>query len=146
MSVAPAVIDALVSTFTATGLQTYDGPSVPTTRASEFVIVGGTLDPDDDAGTSEIEWNGLGAKHRREDGGVTCAVVVETGDTVIKPSRDRAYALLATLTTAITTDPTLGASVSSGQLLVNETTLTQRQNANGSYAQVAFTVSYQSRL
>ena len=141
----PAVIDALVTTMTAV-LTTYDGRPVTSDTPSEFAIVGGTDDPDDESATAEYEWAGLGAKARNQRGDVTCCVVVQSGDTDdVKAKRDRAYVLLNSLETAITANPTL-AAVTSGQCLVTSDTLIQRQSTSGAVARLVFTVTFTARI
>ncbi len=145
----PQVYDGLVTTFTAAGLTVYDGPEFSLTSDSvgEFVIVGGNGDPDGDPGQLDQDWVGLGAKSRDEEGSVICSVVVQSGDTAIKPSRDRAFVILATLTTAITTDPTLGGAVASGWLSPPKAgNPEQRENSLGSYVRLTLTVPFKSRV
>lgn len=142
-----AVIDALVTQLDAgTAVAVYDGYPVITTPPADFVIVGGTPDPDTDAASLDQAWAGLGAKARDETGEITCAVVSQSGGTNLKTHRDRALVILGELETAIRADPTLGGVVSSGWLHVTTGSLSQEQNTNGSRAVVTFTVSYRARL
>jgi hypothetical protein len=141
----PAVIDALVTTWTGLGHTVYDGPNVPTTWPTELIIVGGTENPDDVAVEAAIVWDGLGAKTRRESGMVLMVVIVQSGATTIKTDRDRAFAIFGEFESAVVADPTLGGSVLDGWLLPLEVHYTQRQNDRGSYVRVQVTVNYQSR-
>lgn len=142
----PAAIDALVDVFGAV-TQTYDGPSMlPEVWPLEFVIVGGTDDPDDDTAEADIEWAGLGAKKRAEEGRITCAVMVQSGDVAVKTNRDRAFALLGDLETAVIADPTLGAAVASGWFLPEAISFSQRQTSGGTFGRIVLTVSYQARI
>ncbi len=145
----PNVIDGLIATFGAvSGLTVFDGPEFSLTSDSlgEFVIVGGNGDAQAESGGGTQEWAGLGHRSRNEEGPVICAIVVQTGDTAIKPSRDRAYVLLGQLESALVTDPTLGGAVMAGWLLPLNHTLEAAENDLGSYVRVTFTVSYRTRL
>jgi hypothetical protein len=145
----PSVYDALLTTFrVVSGLTVFDGPEFGLTADSvgEFVIVGGNGDPDGDPGAITQAWKGLGHNSRDETGEVNCAVIVQTGDTVIKTSRDRAFVLLASLETALLADPTLGAAVTAGWMLPINGTPEQRENSLGSYVRLPFTISYNTRL
>lgn len=141
----PAVIDALVATWTAI-TTTYDGPVAPTTWPTEFCFVGGTEVPGEQAVHVSIAWAGLGAKARNETGTVTCVLIVQSGATNIKTDRDRVFVLFGLFEAAVVADPTLGGSVQSGWLLPLEFDYTQRQNAQGSYARIEITVTYSARI
>ena len=142
-----AVVDALVSLIDATTVtHVFDGPPHTADTLDEYVIVGGTDDPDDDAGEVRQEWNGLGAGAKQETGEVTCAVLVGTGDDVVKTARDRALVVLGEVETALRADKTLGGVIVSGWCSLAEGRPSQRRNANGLYARVVFTVSYQTHI
>lgn len=142
-----AVVDALiVSIGTATGATVLDGPSNQTLTVDEYVVVGGTDDPDDDAGEIEQEWNGLGASAKQETGEVTCAVLVGTGGDVVKTARDRALVLFGQIETAVRADKTLGGVITSGWCEMRSGRPSQRRNTNGLYARIVFTITYQSRI
>ncbi len=142
-----AVLDALVTTLDAgTAVEVYDGLPVTSSAPADFVIVGGTDDPDDNAADLTQEWAGLGKESRNETGSVTCAVISQSGDTVVKTHRDRVLVILGELETAIRADPTLGGVVAAGWLHVTAGALNQQQNANGSRARVTFTVAYRARV
>jgi hypothetical protein len=142
----PAALDALLDTFGAV-TQSYDGPeALPGVWPDEFVIVGGTDDPDDDTASASYEWAGLGAKQRNESGEITCALIVQRGDIVVKANRDRAFTVMAALEAAVVADPTLGGAVQSGWFLPSGVTYSQRQNDRGSFARIVLTVTYQSRI
>jgi hypothetical protein len=145
----PLVYDALIAKFqTLSGLAVYDGPEFTLTedRVGEFVIVGGNGDPEGEPGGLDQQWVGLGAKSRDETGTVVCAVIVQSGDTTLKPSRDRAFAILDTLTASLLTDPTLGGAVTDGWLLPLSGAPEQRENSLGSYVRLSLTVSFKSRV
>jgi len=142
-----AVIDALVTLVDTTSVtHTFDGPPNTAEGPTEYVIVGGTDDPDDDAGEITQAWNGLGAGAKQETGEVTCAVLVGTGDDVVKTARDRALVILGEIETALRADKTLGGVLVSGWCEMASGRPSQRRNSNGLYARVAFTVRYQTRI
>ena len=142
-----AVVDALVSLIDATSVtHVFDGPPNTADTLDEYVIVGGTDDPDDDAGEIQQEWNGLGAGAKQETGQVTCAVLVGTGNDVVKTARDRALVVLGEVETALRADKTLGGVLVSGWCGLAEGRPSQRRNSNGLYARVVFTVQYQTKI
>ena len=73
-------------------------------------------------------------------------MLVQDGELDIKAKRDRAYAILADLETAIVADPTLGGVVSSGHLLPSEQRYEPRSNEAGAYVRIVFVVSYTARI
>jgi hypothetical protein len=123
----------------------YDGPVVTTAATSDYVVIGGTEDPDDEPSSFDQEWNGLGARSKIETGEVTCAVLVGTGDEGVKASRDRALVVLGEVETAVRADPTLGGVLTGGWCLVSGGRHVQRLNTQGLYVRVVFTVSYQTK-
>lgn len=145
----PAVIDALIETFgTVTDLTVFDGPEFSLTEdaVGEFVIVGGNGDRSAESGSLAQTWAGMGHHSRNEEGGVDCALVVQTGDSVIKTSRDRVFVLLGELETALVADPTLGGAVMAGWMLPLSASIEAEENGLGSYVRLSFTISYRSRL
>ncbi len=141
-----AVVDALVTAIDATSVQhVFDGPPLTSESLTEYVIVGGTNDADDDAGEFAQTWAGLGAKAKDETGEVTCAVLVQTGDDGVKAARDRALVIFGEIETAVRADPTLAVLVS-GWLNLSAGRVSQRRNANGLYARLVLTVSYKCRI
>lgn len=142
-----AVVDALVTLVDATSvLGVFDGPANTSDVPTEYVVVGGTEDPDDDAGEFTQAWNGLGARTKTETGEVTCAVLVGTGDDVVKAARDRALAILGEVETAVRNAPDLTGALTSGWCHVSAGRPSQRRNTNGLYARIVFTVSYQTHI
>lgn len=143
-----AVIDALVTTFTAgTASEVLDGPTVRSSAPGTFAIVGGTLE--ESSVPIQQDWAGLGKNSRNEDGQIPCAVVSQSGDSdpdAIKRHRDAALVLLAELEAAVVADPTLGGAVQAGWLHVTSGDLQQSQNKNGSAVAIDITVSYRARL
>ena len=143
-----AVIDALVTTFSAgTSSDVLDGPSVRSSAAGTFALVGGTLE--ESSVPIQQDWAGLGRNSRTEDGQIPCAVVSQSGDSddqAIKRHRDAALALVAELEAAVAADPTLGGAVQAGWLHITSSDLVQSQNQNGSAVVITITVSYRARL
>lgn len=141
-----AVIDALVTLAKTTSAQeVHDGPIVATTAATDYVVIGGTEDPDDEPSSFDQTWNGLGARGKVETGEVTCAVLVGTGGEDVKVARDRALVIVGEIETAVRADPTLGGVLSAGWCLVSGGRHVQRLNSQGLYVRVLFTVSYQTK-
>jgi len=108
----PATIDALVTSWDATGATVWDGPIV-TGEDQDCIHVGYDGDPDGDYQTADFdsEWAGLGAKARDEEFDIPCAVVALVGDDGgTKLARDNAYALLKKAADALRADPSLGLS------------------------------------
>lgn len=141
-----AVIDALVTVAGTTSAEAvYDGPAVTAEYASEFIVVGGTEDPDDEPSSFDQTWNGLGAKTKNESGAVTCAVLVGTDNVDVKTARDRALVILGEFEAAVRADPTLGGVLSAGWCQVSGGRHVQRQNNQGLFVRISFTVSYQTK-
>lgn len=141
-----AVIDALVALARTTSAEVvYDGPRVTSESPSDFLVIGGTEDPDDEPSSFDQSWNGLGARTKNEAGEVTCAVLVGTGDDDVKVARDRALVILAELEAAVRADPSLGGVLSGGWAHVSGGRHTQRLNTQGLYVRIVFTVAYQTK-
>lgn len=141
-----AVIDALVTLARTTSAEAvYDGPAVTSESVSDFIVIGGTEDPDDEPSSFDQSWNGLGARTKNEAGEVTCAVLVGTGGDEVKVARDRALALLGEVETAVRADPSLGGVLAGGWCHVSGGRHVQRLNSQGLYVRITFTVSYQTK-
>lgn len=141
-----AVIDALVTLAASTSAEkVYDGPTVSGDTPSDFIVLGGTEDPDDEPSSFEQSWNGLGAKTKNEAGEITCAILVGTGGEGVKESRDRALVILAEFEAAVRADPSLGGVLSGGWCHVSGGRHVQRLNTQGLYVRVTFTVAYQTK-
>lgn len=141
-----AVIDALVTLVGTTSVEAvYDGPTVTRESVTEFVVIGGTEDPDDEPSSFDQAWNGLGNRGKTETGEVTCAVLVGSGEQDVKPARDRALAILGEIETAVRLDPSLGGVLSGGWCQVSAGRHVQRLNSQGLYVRITFTVSYQTK-
>lgn len=141
-----AVIDALATLARTTSTQAvYDGPVVTSTLPPDFIVVGGTEDPDDEPSSFDQSWNGLGQRGKVEQGEVTCAVLVGTGNEDVKVARDRALAILGEVETKVRNDPSLGGVLSGGWCQISGGRHVQRLNSQGLYVRITFTVSYQSK-
>jgi len=141
-----AVLDALVTTLSAgTATAVYDGPPLVSDAPTTFVLVGAT-DEAESVVPIRQDWAGLGHNSRNETGEIPCAVVSQSGDTVIKTHRDAVLTILGELEAAIVADPTLGGAVQAGWLLIASGDLTQSQNNQGARVTVNFTVEYRARL
>lgn len=141
-----AVIDALVTTFsTGTAAEVYDGPPLVSTAPGTFVIVGANEEAESRIPLTQ-DWAGLGRNSRNETGDIPCAIVSQSGDTVIKMHRDAALALMAQLEAAVVADPTLGGAVQAGWLHITSGDLLQEQTPNGARVAIPITVSYRARL
>jgi hypothetical protein len=142
-----AVVDALVVLVdTTSAAQVFDGPPNTADSLTEYVTVGATEDPDDDGGEIEQEWNGIGAGTKQEVGRVVCAVLVGTGDDVVKTARDRALVIFGEVETALRADKTLGGVITSGWCEMSIGRPRQRRNPNGLYVRIEFVVTYQTRI
>jgi hypothetical protein len=140
------VIDALVILAGTTSAQAvYDGPSVTSESVTDFVVIGGTEDPDDEPSSFDQAWNGLGNSGKLEAGEVTCAVLVGSGDQSVKVARDRALEILDEIETALLADKTLGGVLSGGWCQLSSGRHVQRLNTQGLYVRITFTVSYQTK-
>ncbi len=141
-----AVTDALVTLIGTAGSTTFDGPPLTADVPTDYVIVGGTEDPDDDAGDIDQDWAALGKASRNETGTVTCAILAGTGDDIIKTARDRALTILANIETALRADPSLTGVLSPGWCHITSATPKQVRNDRGLYVRIRFTVTYKSRI
>ncbi|MGW4426380.1 hypothetical protein [Streptosporangium sp. NPDC004631] len=151
----PAVIDALTVRFTAAiaaaagmeRVRVLDGPAVTAETDTELVYVGWDGDPDGDGQAVEAtqDWAGIGARARDETLQVTCSVIVWSGDTAMRPRRDRCYAILGVLEAALRADPSLGlppptvAALAAGNLW-------QAQTSAGAEVRVVFAVAVKTRI
>lgn len=141
-----AVIDALVTLArTTTAGAVYDGPVITGEVPLDFIVIGGTEDPDDEPSSFDQSWNGLGAKTKNESGEITCAVLVGTGNENVKVARDRALVILGEVETKVRADPSLGGVLTGGWCQVSGGRHVQRMNTQGLYVRIVFTVAYQTK-
>lgn len=145
-----AVIDALVSTWTTAGLTVNDGPPLQAANTGTDVVYVGWDGGEDnnDAATGTQQWAGLGNRARDEALSVTCYAEATRGETVMKPTRDAALALVATCETSLRTDPQLGGALTPPGLawFAEVQRLAQPQTGKGSRCGVVFTVNATARL
>ncbi|MCT9932449.1 hypothetical protein N5079_19800 [Planotetraspora sp. A-T 1434] len=147
---APAVIDALVALLQAapglSGVTVFDGPTVTAASIRDLITVGWDGDDDnDEAVQSDQAWAGLGAKSKDETLLITCAAIAWRGETDVKPVRDRAYALVGEVETALRSDPSLGFPPPTTVAFATGNAY-QRQTDGGAEARVVFTVAVQTRI
>lgn len=115
MSVIPVAVDALVAVLraapTLSGVRVFDGPEAVWPDA-ELVAVG--LSPEDLTVTSTRTPRGLRAT--RDSADVICLARSWAGDTLVKPRRDRAFALYDAVVALVEADPTLGGACSHSEV------------------------------
>jgi hypothetical protein len=139
-------VDALVSLFATTSAEAvYDGWPLTGDVPADYIIVGGTEDPDDESGEFDQDWAALGKQARTETAQITCAILAGTGDDSIKVARDRALAILAECEALLRTTPALGV-LEPGWAHLTSVAVRPVRNTEGTYVRVRFTVAYQSRL
>lgn len=140
----PAVVDALLATWRAAladagdSAQVFDGPiGAATPTSGDIVVVG--VEPPTASVDAQQEPHGLGNR-LVEEFTVHCRVGSLSGDTDMKPRRDRVYALLALLTAAVKANSSLG-GVCDRAFLGRELNLWQGQIPEGAVAEVAFDIT-----
>lgn len=104
------VIDALIAACRTAGLTVVDGP--PTQRVNvgqDVLYVGWQGTEGSEAARTNQTWAGLGNRARNEDGNILCFAEAMRGDTVMKPTRDAALAVVAGVEAILRTDPQLAA-------------------------------------
>jgi hypothetical protein len=153
----PAVIDYLVTTFTAattlgaaaSPVSVYDGPVVTETPAQLTLWVG-MDDPDSEeapvGAESESQWAALGAMARDEEISVHCVAEAWSGDTDVKATRLAAYGIVAAVETLLRADASLGGVLPSGWCEVTRMQLRQNNVPQGAVARVAFQVVCRARI
>lgn len=121
----PLVVDALVDLLRATAghydptsassagaVPVFDGPEygITSDRVVTWLAVGWSGDPDavEDGGDTGQRIAALGNRSRDEVGSVRCRVVSQSGDRLMKPVRDAAFAEVAVVEQLLRTNPTLG--------------------------------------
>lgn len=152
----PALIDYLVTTFTAAAtlgaaapqVIVYDGPQVTANPSPLALFVG----MDDisaggaaEAATSEQEWAGLGKQARNEIVTVNCVAEAWSGETDVKTLRTAAYAIVAAVEDIVRTDPFSGLALFPDPGVTGHRLL-QDNTPEGAVADVAFQVIFKSRI
>lgn len=139
MAVVPDTIDALYAVLkAATGLrnvQILDGPQAVWPN-KEFIVVG--LSPEDPTVSATRQPAGLSMGSTTETVDITCMARSWTGDTAIKPCRDRAYEMVAAAQTAVDADPSLGGACSHAE--VTGSVYAPSQGTRGVVVDVVFVV------
>lgn len=142
----PAVVSALVSTFTAamTGVKVIDGP-FDTVPDGDYLTVGWT--PDGELTTGSQAWASLGNRARDERIDIPCYVDSYSGSTDVATRRNAAFTLLAAAETAIRNDPTLGGVVPKpGWAQIGTYSERQEQTEAGLAVGIVFHVLVQARI
>lgn len=150
-SAIPAVIDALVASFTAAmpPETVFDGYGLTEAEPEQYVIVGcqdADSDVIDEAASSTQGWAWLGHVARDELIQVKCVAVGWNGDADIQAARNNAFGALKMITDAIENDPSLGVNASTWVTGITSTVLRQAQSAMGATATLSFDIEVRSRL
>ncbi|NUP24013.1 MAG: hypothetical protein HOZ81_49760 [Streptomyces sp.] len=137
-STIPSVLDALVSRWTALldGVQVVDGE--PITTEKDAVCVGFTGDGGEPGVENSRSLEQLDLIPDREQYDVYCAVQVRRGATDMKKVRDRAYAIIDSLSSDLAADQTLDGVA--GMARLTSESLMQEQTEKGAMATVRFSV------
>ncbi len=139
--VAPAVLDALLEVLRMhpglRGVRIWDGPPLPSSEQDSLVVGGVGSERDDPEVTSTFTNAGLG--QRAESVDVACQIFCWTGDTDMRPRRERAYSLLTAADDALAVDRTLGGLVARARL-GDTVRLAQNQTESGAEAVLDFTI------
>lgn len=146
------LIDALNDRWTSalTGINVIDGTGM-TDDPGDFLMVG-VEDPDTDTYADSAEsvqsWAGLGARHRDEEGTVTCCALSWNGDANQRAARQAVKATLAAVENDLRSDPNLGGVVP-GLLWTGFGTrlnLSQIQSETGAAALGFFQIQFKARI
>lgn len=144
----PEAVDAVIGAVAlATTLPVYDGP-VPTGDPGNAIYIGYNGNPEDEgeAGTSQQEWAGLGAKKRDENLTITGAIVITNGDGNAKIARDAAYVQLALVEGAIHPSPAVGMSAPTWMGVTSHRLVYVLDEQVGLQAWLPFVISVRTRL
>ena len=152
-SAIPLVVDALIATFAAAGLQAIDGPGISDAELPLAVYVG-MGDPDSDqiaeAASGDQQWAWLGHVQRDEMVTVHCRIVAWSGDSdpaAMKRMRDAAFGAFANVGAAIQSVPNFGVAVVLNVTDVGGIRLYQVQDSDaGTRADIAFDMTCKARL
>lgn len=153
----PAVIDYLVTTFTAAStlgaatppVAVYDGPVV-TDAPAQLILWVGMDDPDSEeapiSAESESEWGSLGALARNEQITVHCVAEAWSGPDDVRAMRVAAFGIVAAVETLLRADVSLGGTLPSGWCEVTGMQLRQNNVTQGAVARVAFHINCRARI
>lgn len=148
----PAAVNALLDILRAApalaAVAIVDGPATVNYTQRQRLYVG--WHPDGEAAVSlQQEFNAAGARTRNEAFTISCYAEARAGDKDMKARRDEVFALVGEVETALRatnvapTAPTLNGTVLWAHLTAGD--LSQEQ-AEGSIARLAFTVTCQARI
>lgn len=146
------VIDALVSALTTAlpDADVVDGPAVnrPNIGRDTLYIGWSGEEGDNTSANADQEWASLGNRARNEAMVIVCRAHTSSGETVMKPVRDAALALVAATEAALRTDPQLGSALVPPGLAQfgSIRTLNQLQTEQGAQCGAVFTVNVTARL
>lgn len=148
----PAAVDALLAILCAApglaDVTVVDGPPATNLTNLRHVFVGWQPSADSAVSLTQ-EFNAAGARTRDEAFVIACYAEARSGDTDMQARRGEVFALLAEVETALRASnaapsaPTLNGTVLWAELTAGD--LTQQQ-AEGSLAGLAFTVTCQARI
>ncbi|MFD3532040.1 hypothetical protein [Streptomyces sp. NPDC058664] len=152
-SAVPAAIDALLEILRAapalSGVQIVDGPPVDDQSDADQLCIG--YQPGEGESASMLQdFAYIGARRRDENGVIPCWIDCWSGDSDIRPRRQRAFELLAVVEDALRASdafpeaPTLNGVVQWSQ--VAGASLRQNNTDQGTRAGVGFTVTYFARI
>jgi len=152
-SALPAAIDALVSILDASsglaGVDVVDGPPADDVATNDFLAVGwsGT---EDQAAEIVQDFNAVGGRTRNEELTIACVIDVWSGDDGFATVRDRAFAILGAVETALrSTDlspeaPTLNGTVLWAHLTTGD--VSQQQSNDGALVGLNFSLTCRARI
>ena len=142
-----AVCLALASLWqSVSGPRVVDGPQVNAESLPEWLFVGfDGADPGEgnEGASADQEWMAF-ARIKQEQGEITCAAVVVSGEADIPAVRARADDIISDAEGLLRADPTLGGLVMQAGL--SRQIFFPMQTDKGAKARVVFTVTYQAQL
>lgn len=145
----PAVIDKLITVWSAAGIPVYDGPGVSMETPGLYVLVG-VGDPDgesmEEAASSEQGWAYLGHTTLNETITIHCVAVSWNGDSAMKTARDQVVTALTTVADAVKNDPGLGQGQPTWVRQIVGISLRQIQDESGAAAYLPFDVVVQTQV
>jgi hypothetical protein len=145
-----AVITGLVTALRAApdldGVTVAKGWEILPVGNQELVVIAGTGTGTEDIATASIEWPGMSATSRTEDGTIDCVASTWTGDQgAIDVTIARAYEIVGACEDVLRVNPALFAEIAL-QAKIVETRLRILQRNNGYAVVVPFTVAYMSSV
>jgi hypothetical protein len=153
----PAVLDYLVTTFTAAStlgtanppVAIYDGPVV-TDEPSRLILWVGLDDPDGEgaptAADSDSTWAALGGMARDEQLSIHCVAEAWSGDTDVRTIRVAAFGIVSAVENIIRANANLGGTLPAGWAEVTGMSLKQNNTTTGAVARVSFRIDCRARI